>query len=215
MRKCTNLYIVSLAAMLLSLPAANASSVSPAGSQVYAKVELFEGSSHFTDSFHIDAAGDYRAVLTDFAFPKPMGDTAFNITTASTSLGALYGPGEISFAAAPGNYFISFFAVAALGDTVTAQRFSRADEQSGSGIRSLRYDPEAAGIAGDYGLRTVTSRPGATSYDLNLGQYGIEIIPVSLTNSGLVAVPVPAAIWLFGSGLAGIVAMGAARRRRG
>ncbi|MCO6411549.1 MAG: hypothetical protein J5I92_02280 [Thiogranum sp.] len=213
MRKRIHLYVFSLAVMLLPVPAVNAVSLSPIDSQVYAKVELFKGSIHFTDSFHVDTAGDYRAVLTDFAFPDPLGDTAFNITTATTSLGSLFGPGEVSFSALPGNYFISLFAVAAPAPTAMAQRFSRQSAQNASSRIARRYNRDADD---DYGLRTVAARPGATSHDLTLGQYGIEITRVALATSVPTAViPVPAAIWLFGSGLAALVAMGAARRRRG
>lgn len=113
---------------------------------VYEKVELFQKSTVFTDSFEISDAGIYKATLTDFSFPEPMLVTKMNVTTSTDMLGSLMAPGSFTFDATPGTYFVSFF--------------GKADKAS----------------------------------CIKLGQYGINISQV----------PVPAAAWLFGSGLIGI-----------
>ncbi len=113
---------------------------------VYEKVELFQKSTLFTDSFEISDAGVYTATLTDFSFPAPMIVTNMDVTTSTDLLGKLMAPGSFTFDATPGTYYVSFF--------------GKADKAS----------------------------------CIKLGQYGIDISQV----------PVPAAAWLFGSGLIGI-----------
>jgi len=144
---------------------------------VYEKVELFRKKTWFTDSFYIDTAGTYQATLTDFEFPNPLRYSGLNITSATDSLGKLFGPGSFTFDADPGKYYVSFFAKAGNG--------------KGYSMPWDRWDMDEY----DY--------PKHGRYGNKLGQYGIEIAMVS-------AVPVPAAVWLFGSGLLGLI--GAARR---
>ena len=224
MKQRSRIFILSLSLALLSIPAAQANSVSPGNSStyrindttVYAKTQLFQRSDYFTDRFHIDTAGNYRAVLTDFAFPNPLGDAAFNIATASASLGSLYGSGAFEFAATPGDYFVSFFGVATATprETVRAQRFSRADDRrNGNSVIARRHSIGDDNWSNRY--RSAAYRPGARGFELNLGQYGIEISHLPLETVNTAVIPVPAAIWLFASGLAGLAALGAARRPRG
>lgn len=142
---------------------------------VYEKVELFRKKTWFTDSFYIDTAGTYQAILTDFEFPNPLKYSGLNITTATDSLGKLFGPGSFTFDAEPGKYYVNFFAMAGNG-------------------KGYRMPWERDMDMDDYGYR----KHGY--YGNKLGQYGIEISMVS-------AVPVPAALWLFGSGLLGLIGM--------
>jgi hypothetical protein len=124
---------------------------------VYEDSAIFEDSTFFTDVFYIDEAGTYEALLSDFSFPKPLGESGLSIATGSELLGSVLGPGAFTFSAEPGKYFLSFF--------------------------------------------------GETD---GFGQYGIE---VSL--AGGAAVPVPAAFWLFGSGLVGLAGLTLKNRKNG
>ncbi|MCW9014220.1 MAG: VPLPA-CTERM sorting domain-containing protein [Gammaproteobacteria bacterium] len=76
------------------------------------------------------------------------------------------------------------------------------------------YQPE-----GQHGFRANTNRASAIQVDLfdsNLTQlsllHGGTTAPISFTMSATTVVPVPAAAWLFGSGLIGLI--GVARRKK-
>ncbi len=79
---------------------------------VYEQVSFLTGSGFFTDSFNIEDAGTYQVTLTDFEFPQPFTTSGLNVTSATASFGSLMAPGSFSFAADPGQYFVSFFAEA-------------------------------------------------------------------------------------------------------
>ena len=76
---------------------------------VYEKVDLFQGTTTFSDTFSIIDAGIYRAILTDFEFPEPMAQSGMAVTTSVDLLGSLNAPGSFTFDATPGEYFVSFF----------------------------------------------------------------------------------------------------------
>ncbi len=156
----------------------------PAGSTtVFESSELFRNKTHFTESFLIETKGTYQAILTDFEFPSPLKESALNITTATETLLTLWGPGTMTFEADPGEYYLSFFAVAGRGHD---------------------KGPHAEG--NDWHEWDFGGHPPHYGYG-NLGQYGIEI---SMTTS---AVPLPAAVWLFSTGLLGITGAGWRRRK--
>lgn len=147
------------------------------GNTVFETAELFKNKTFFTESFLIETAGTYQAILTDFEFPDPLKEISLNITTASESLATLFGPGTTTFEAEPGTYFISLFAKAG------------GRGMHDKGLREEWREWEFWGHERDrrYG---------------NLGQYGVEI---SLQTS---PIPIPAAIWLFATGLLGLVGFG-------
>lgn len=146
---------------------------------VYERVELFERKIFFTDSFEIDVAGPYLAILTDFEFPAPLKRSGLIITTGTETMGTLFGPGYFSFDAEPGTYYLGFFALAGNG------RGHGSGHEGPRGRDGWPFPPPGHGLG-----------------SLKLGQFGVQ---VSL-------VPVPAAAWLLGSGLLGLIAV--ARRRR-
>ena len=148
MKKTYRTVVMTIGALLFTAGNAWANTV------VYDRVELFQTQAFFTDTFAILDAGNYRATLTDFAFPVAMMDSGMSVTTTTDSLGSLMAPGSFTFNATAGNYFVSVYGAA---DTLAP---------------------------------------------LELGLYGIEISQV----------PVPAAIWLFASGLLGLV--GIAKRKK-
>jgi hypothetical protein len=172
---------------------------------VYEKVDIFKAQTSFTDEFYVDIAGTYKVTLTDFEFPKPMKESALNITTATDSLGSLFGPGSFSFDANPGSYYVSFFALAGHGygkehgEYHKNNRGGHSDDEHPKGGKR-DYDHEE-----DYGYERLYGHKYGHGAK-NFGQYGIEIALMHPT-----AVPVPAAVWLFGSGLIGLV--GVAKRK--
>ena len=146
MKKTRTTIVITIVALLVMAGNSWANTV------VYDKVELFQTGVFFTDMFEISEAGSYKAILTDFDFPKPMAATGMSVSTTTNLLGSLLAPGSFNFDATPGKYFVSF-----------------------------------------YGFSDATAP--------QLGQYGIDISKV----------PVPPAVWLFGSGLLGFI--GIARRK--
>ena len=167
---------------------------------VFETVDLFRNKTFFTEAFHIDTAGTYQVILTDFEFPKPLRKSALNITTATESLGSLFGPSSFTFDADPGLYYVSFFALAGGPGRMHREpedyehgrheKYEKRDDDHGNYHR--HWSPYAFGHNKWYG------------HGLKLGRYGIE---VSL-------VPVPAAVWLFGSGLVGLVGLGLRKERQ-
>ena len=179
---------------------------------VFETVDLFKNRTYFTEAFHIDTAGTYQVILTDFEFPNPLKKSALNITTATESLGSLSGPGSFTFEADPGRYYVSFFAQAGGGGHSRRHHHRDDDEHS----RRKKHDDDDGGFEHpEYSDLTWYVDPSFPWYGnrhghdygykaMKLGQYGIEISQV----------PVPAAAWLFGSGLLGLAGIARRRSRR-
>lgn len=79
---------------------------------VYEDVRLVKTETYYTDWLYIDTAGSYRGTLTDFEFPAPLSALGLSIATATELLVSIDGPGEFTFDAEPGKYYLSLFAVA-------------------------------------------------------------------------------------------------------
>lgn len=77
----------------------------------YENVGVVQGAAYYSNAFKIEAAGTYKATLTDFNFPSMYGQLSLDVTTASTSMGKLTGPGSFVFDAAPGTYYARLFGV--------------------------------------------------------------------------------------------------------
>jgi hypothetical protein len=177
---------------------------------VYEKVDLFKGKTLFTDSFEVGSSGGYRTTLTDFEFPRPMKRMGLHVTSSGDSLGSLFAPGSFDFEAEPGTYYVSFFALASQGKKSNKGNKGNKGNKSNngnkdSGSRGKKRDRPA--WAGEGGM-------------MNLGQYGIEIASLDAgggipeyPGDGTAVVPVPAAVWLFASGLLGITGLGFRRKR--
>jgi hypothetical protein len=207
--------------VLLTGPAA-------ASSVVFEKVDLFKGKTVFTDTFQVDSAGNYEATLTDFEFPRPLKRMALNITTAKDTLGSLFAPGSFEFEADPGTYYVSFFALAGQGNKrdkdrehgKERDREKRKDRHEGS-----RHQQGKSAKPKQKQNQKREHGDWMRGHDMmNLGQYGIEIAyldgmdngmpPYEHPGNGNAVVPVPAAAWLFLSGLLGISGIGFRRRLR-
>lgn len=219
--------LVLLSSYLL---AGNALAASVAGNVVYEKVDMFRGAVHFTDSFMIDSAGTYKATLTDFAFPNAFDDSGLNVTSSTASLGRLSGPGDFTFEAGPGDYYVSMFAeFDRLGVSaeekhrlINEEQKRRGDEWWHSLTKEEQREQKALWqswtkeelAAHQKKVRRRAERQVEKQLDsLNLGQYGIQIALLdgplaTVSPQAGVPVPLPAAIWLFGSGLLGVAALG-------
>lgn len=214
--------LVALVALLAG-PAA-------ASSVVYETVDLFKGKTLFTDTFQVDSAGNYQATLTDFEFPRPLKRMALNITTSKDTLGSLLAPGSFDFEADPGTYYVSFFALAGNGknrDNDAKRSTERNKEKRKDRHHGKKHHQGKSDTAGQR-QREKRDRPDwAHGKGIEkLGQYGIEIAYLDGMDNGMppyehpgngnnAVVPVPAAAWLFLSGLLGISGIGFRRRLRG
>jgi hypothetical protein len=106
MKQAFRIAVMTIGALLITAGNSWANTV------VYDKVELFETQREFTETFEILEAGSYLATLTDFEFPMSMIETGMDVTTATSTLGMLMGPGSFIFNAMPGNYYVSFYGFA-------------------------------------------------------------------------------------------------------
>lgn len=208
------------------------SGTAAASGVVFESVELFKGRTMFTDTFQVEAAGSYQATLTDFEFPRPMKRMALNVTTAKDTLGSIFAPGSFDFEADPGTYYVSFFALAGQGKKRDQGAEHRKDgdkhkHMDRHGERRNEHSKSDWSNKDKREQREKRARPDwARGYGMmNLGQYGIEIAyldgmdngmpPYEHPGNGNAVVPVPAAAWLFLSGLLGISGIGFRRRLRG
>jgi hypothetical protein len=192
---------------------------------VYSKTDTFIKEVSFSDDFHIDKKGLYEATLTDLKNTKPFDNSSLDVKSGSKSLGSLSSPGAFKFEAGPGEYAVSLFA------SVTETKVS--EEEKREMLDDERKAYKAAGDTWWHGLsreqknakkamwNTWTdeqwqakreeqenrhaSRVEEQLASMNQGEYDIQINEVS-------AVPVPAAVWLFVSGLLGLA--GVARKQR-
>jgi hypothetical protein len=208
----------------------NASAVSLTGDVIYKKVDMFSGSVHFTDNFTVQSQGVYRATLTDFEFPNPFTSSGLNITTATDSLGKLLGPGSVTFDAAPGDYFVSMFASVASMSAEQKNSMIKADlkkhaqerwgtlteveKQTRRESRKSR-SPEQRKKSQEKAWARAERRVEEQLANLDdFGQYGIQIALVETDAgypgdaNGAAVVPLPGALWLFGTGLIGLLGFG-------
>ena len=209
---------------------------------VYEKVEIFKNHVHFTDGFTINTKGVYEATLTDFKFPNAFKKSGMNITTGTNSLGELLGTGSFTFEAGPGDYHVSMFAQVGGSDGYAAekQRLIAERKQQRKENRLARWNnltkAEREQKRDIWKSRTKEEREARREErknaldswaeeqlaDLKLGQYGIQINMLeAIHNSDTVGdavapavVPVPAAAWLFGSGILALAGIGRRARRR-
>jgi hypothetical protein len=202
---------------LLTLLTGNAA----ASTIVFEKVELFKNKTFFTEELQLDAAGNYEATLTDFEFPQPLKKVALNVTTAKDTLGTIFGPGSFNFEADPGTYYVSLFAVAGKGNdrnkdseyrkNKNKQKYKNKQKHKDNNHARKNNDGKSARKEAR-GAWQAEWRPPEPAYDggtLNLGQYGVEIAHTEQT-----VVPIPAAVWLFLSGLLSVGAIGMRRLGR-
>lgn len=92
-------------------------SQSHAAMVAYENVGFIKGGEGYSDSFHIDSAGTYQAMLTDFVFPNSFSQLGLDVTTADTSMGRVdltsqSNQDSFIFAATPGTYYANVFGVA-------------------------------------------------------------------------------------------------------
>jgi hypothetical protein len=227
-----NRSIPAAAALASSLFCGPIPAASMGGGVVYEKVDMFSNSVHFTDSFTVGSQGTYTATLTDFEFPNPFAESGLNVTTATAALGQLLGPGSFTFDAAPGDYYVSMFASVApvsaeqRTEMVKAEQKAHGDawwhsltEEQKQERRDLwkTWTEEEKKANAERSWRRAERRVAqqlAEAAD-NLGQYGVQIAlldnSVGATGGAAAVVPVPGAVWLFGTGLIGL--LGFARRR--
>lgn len=216
----TNTRIALIVAGSLLAPGAQA--VGLGGNVVYEKVDMVSHNVHFTDSFSVDTQGTYRATLTDFKFPNPLAASGLDVTTSITSLGKISGPGSFTFDADPGNYYVSLFAsVAPISAQQRADMVRANEAQHGADYwGGLTYEqkkeqwalwdnmtPAEKKAHREAVWKRAERRVDQQLADMgtDLGQYGVQIALVNGTTATATAnvavVPLPGALWLFGSGL--------------
>ena len=151
---------------------------------VFETTDLFRNKTFFADSFDIDTAGTYEATVTDFEFPEPLKKSVLFITDGMEWSDTLFGPGSLTFEADPGEYYVSYFALAGTS-------FGR---EHGHWHKEHRGGHWGDDHHWEHG-------------SMHMGNYGIEIALVTPASP----VPLPAAAWLFGSGLLGLTGVGLRR----
>ena len=214
----------------LCLLGGHAMAASTVGDTVYEKVDMFSNSLTFTDGFTIDAEGIYKATLTDFEFPRPLVSSSLSVDNGSASVGSVQGPGSFTFEAGLGDYSVNLAAQAASvsEEEKTAMVDTYQKENGAAWWKSLTDAEKQAEKAlwnswsteemmahqekiRNRAERRVEEQLAQTD---SLGQYGILIDFVESTSAvpgtdgNTTVVPLPAAVWLFGSGLLGLLATG-------
>jgi len=211
-------------ALLLSgcLMAGNTMASTLGDGVVYSKTDTFIKEVSFSDDFHIDKKGLYEATLTDLKNTKPFDKSSLDVKSGSNSLGSLSSPGAFEFEAEPGEYAVSLFA-SVTETTVSEEEKKRMidDERKAAGKAWSQSQSEEQKKANEalwdswtdeqwhanqkQVLKRAARRVEEQLASMNQGEYDIHIREVS-------QVPVPAAVWLFVSGLLGLA--GVARKQR-
>jgi len=210
------------------LAAGHALAGTVAGDVVYEKTDTFSGAVRLSDGFMIDTAGVYQATLTDFENPNAFTASSLNVATRTETLGALAGPGMVTFEAGPGDYSVDLFAE--VGHPLSAEEKQKMidEEQRRRGHdwwHSLSKEEQQARKdlwrswtkeemeAHQDKVRRRMERWVAAQIDtMSLGQYGVQI---AFIEGGVVGglpsagspVPLPAAIWLFSAGILGLAGL--------
>lgn len=222
-----NMQIISRTrlAMMLSgcLVAGNTLASSLEDGVVYSKTGTFIKEISFTDEFRIEENGLYQATLTDLENTRPFTESSLEVSSGSNSLGNLSNPGAFTFEAGPGDFAVSLFASVAVSDE-EKQRMIDEKRKAGGNAWWHSLSPEQQkeqkamwSTWTDEQWKThrekveerYTRRVEEQLASMGQGEYDIEI--AMLGNNGASEVPVPAAVWLFVSGLLGLA--GIARRK--
>ncbi len=188
-----------------------------ASALVFEKAERFKNRTRFTEVLQIDTAGTYQATLTDFESPKPLKKVGLKIATPDSVLGSIFAPGTFSFEADPGTYYLRFFALSSPGKKHRKDVGHHAREMR---RRAKHRHRNRHGRDATEHRKEPWARKWHHAMMMNRGQYGIEIALLDLPHTEMPAfepsnaavVPVPAAAWLFGSGLLGIASFGLRRK---
>ena len=188
---------------------------------VYSKTDTFIKEVSFSDDFHIDKKGLYEATLTDLKNTKPFDKSSLDVKSGSSSLGSLSSPGAFKFEAGPGEYEVSLFA-SVTETTVSEEEKKRMFDETRKARGKSWWDslsteekkarkalwktwtPEQWQANEEKSVKRTWRSVEEQLASMNQGEYDIQIKEVS-------AVPVPAAVWLFVSGLLGLA--GVARKK--
>jgi hypothetical protein len=195
---------------------------------VYSKTGTFNKEISFSDDFGIGESGLYQATLKDLENTRPFTESSLEVSSGSDSLGSLSSPGAFTFEAGPGDYAVSLFASVTVSDEekqrtiedirkalgkAWSQRQSpeqkKANKAMWSTWTSEQWQANEKKVA-----RNVNRRVEEQLASMSQGEYDVEIALLDPNAAGagsVSAVPVPAAVWLFGSGLMGLIAL--ARRK--
>jgi len=222
-----NMQIISRTrlAMILSgcLVAGNTLASSLEDEVVYGKTGTFIKEISFTDEFRIEENGLYQATLTDLENTRPFTESSLDVSSGSNSLGNLSNPGAFTFEAGPGDFAVSLFASVAVSDEEKQRMIDESIKAAGKAW-SQRQSPEQKKAnkalwstwtdeqwqANNKQVEKKAARAVEEQLaSMGQGEYDIEI--AMLGNNGASEVPVPAAVWLFVSGLLGLA--GIARRK--
>jgi hypothetical protein len=190
---------------------------------VYGKTGTFIKEISFTDEFRIEENGLYQATLTDLENTRPFTESSLDVSSGSNSLGNLSNPGAFTFEAGPGDFAVSLFASVAVSDEEKQRMIDESIKAAGKAW-SQRQSPEQKKAnkalwstwtdeqwqANNKQVEKKAARAVEEQLaSMGQGEYDIEI--AMLGNNGASEVPVPAAVWLFVSGLLGLA--GIARRK--
>jgi hypothetical protein len=166
----------------LAFAAAGLPFMAQAATVVFEKVDVVSEPTAFAESFEITRPGPYQATLTDFEFPTAFDEIGLTVTSSTQKLGSLSAPGSFTFDAEPGTYYVGFLAIPEFQYTV----------------------PQFFGLlqAALNSASDVHPKSAVTDANFGVGMYGIEVK----------FVPIPAAAWLLGSGLFGLLMIARGRR---
>lgn len=198
------------------------------GDVVYQKTDSFSQSVTLTDSFTVNMSGLYRATLKDLENAKPFLSSSLVVSKNSSSLGGTNGPGSFTFEAEAGDHSVNLFADVGAPDISDEEKKELIEESHkthGSAWWSSLTADEKAERKARWKSWTDAEKKAHQQmvYERNerrveeqlasmyTGEYDIEIVMIQTPTDPGTVVPVPAAVWLFGSGLLALV--GAARRK--
>lgn len=225
----SSLQLLAVAGLLCAAPLQAASLYEATGTVVYEKVDTFKNTVHLTDTVQITTAGTYIATLTDYETDKPFTESSLDIATDRETVAHLSGPGQVTFEAGAGDYLLNLFA-SVLDDTGA---YEEQRQEFFETIRQERRDRWFASLTDEElaNYRAMWKQESAEEkqarlqerddrvwryvdhkfeYPSEYGKYGVKVVFKGDGEENVV--PVPAALWLMGSGLVGLVAVG--RRRK-